>query len=170
MNEQQLRRSILALIFSLRPVDPCQVPDHDATVAAGRGYQVSMHRTEFDLIHLVLVAFQREELALYVASVPYSNGTIGGARDEQVGVEGGAIDAHDFSHVCLDGAGGALLSEVPEDQASVVADRSKLVFVVMAPADILHYLGVCIVGACGIERVRKLVRLVYIPHAYQVVV
>lgn len=72
--------------------------------------------------------------------------------------------------MCLDGAGGALLSEVPENQASVVADRGKLVFVVMAPTYVLNNLGVRIVGACGIERVRKLVRLVYIPHAYQVVV
>jgi hypothetical protein len=70
MDEQKLRRAIFTFFFGLRLVNSSKVPNVHPAIAARRSQEISLKRTESDLVDFFFVASQREKLALDVSGVP----------------------------------------------------------------------------------------------------
>ena len=94
--------------------------------------------TEFHLIDFVSVLAQAEQLGLHVPRVPHGHAFIAATCDHQILVERRVVDRHDLGNMSIDGFCGSALTHVPDLELLIVTHGSKLIFIVLVPADIFN--------------------------------
>ena len=122
MYKNKLGWTVFGLFGALLLADFRKVPNHDAAIAATRGYQVTGLSTKFDLVDVVSVLAQTKELCLHVTHVPHGYASIHAARHHQILIKGREIDRHNFSDVSFDTLANLLVPPIPKFEFFVVTD------------------------------------------------
>ena len=144
MDENQLRRPISLLLFSLLGPTSSQVPYHYAPVCTRRCQQIHRGWTEFDLVNFITMLSETEQLGLHVASVPDGHAPISRPRQHQTRIKGRVVHRHYLRYVRFNALRRHLLSQVPNLELLIVTDWGELIEVKVIPADVLNNLGVSI--------------------------
>ena len=166
VNEEEFWWTIHLLLLGLGQVEARHVPNHYSSVLAWGGQQVWLHLWEAHIVDVLSVGLQAEELRLDVPYVPYCYCWVGWSTADEVLVERGAVNTHDFLYVAFNAARWLLQATcVPYLHLFVVAHSDEDVFIEIVPGHIFYDGVVGLKVFKGILSELVLISWYYVPDA-----